>query len=222
MIRLIRKYRVLEDGYAWNLLMDEQNKTMVFSHGRLLFVFNWHPTASIPDYELPVQGPGKYVPILSTDEAPFSAARSARRWTPSTSRSMSRTAKGTNTRASGSTTPRGRRPSTCASADRRTGWRHRPRNHTENSGNGQTVAGVFVSLLQPHSIAAAAGRIATAKIAATGGPSLRAAALHRLDAGNRPGHTAVKLLQIEAGMRRSSTTMRPSTITVSTSAALPQ
>ena len=71
MIRLIRKYRVLEDGYAWNLLMDEQNKTMVFSHGRLLFVFNWHPTASIPDYELPVQGPGKYVPILSTDEARF-------------------------------------------------------------------------------------------------------------------------------------------------------
>ena len=71
MIRLIRKYRVLEDGYAWNLLMDEQNKTMVFSHGHLLFVFNWHPTASIPDYELPVQGPGKYVPILSTDEARF-------------------------------------------------------------------------------------------------------------------------------------------------------
>ena len=29
------------------------------------------PTASIPDYELPVQGPGKYVPILSTDEARF-------------------------------------------------------------------------------------------------------------------------------------------------------
>ena len=71
MIRLIKKYKVLADGYAWNLLMDEQNKTMVFSHGRLLFVFNWHPTASIPDYELPVQGPGKYVPVLSTDEKRF-------------------------------------------------------------------------------------------------------------------------------------------------------
>lgn len=71
MIRLVRKYKVLEGGYPWNLLMDERNKTMVFSHGRLLFVFNWHPTASIPDYELPVREPGKYVPVLSTDELRF-------------------------------------------------------------------------------------------------------------------------------------------------------
>ena len=71
MIALVRQYGVLSDGYAWNLLMDDLNKTMVFSHGRLLFVFNWHPAASIPDYELPVQGPGKYVPLLSTDEKRF-------------------------------------------------------------------------------------------------------------------------------------------------------
>lgn len=71
MIKLIKKYKVLQDGYPWNQLMDEQNKTMVFSHGNLLFVFNWHPSASIPDYELPVQGEGKYVPILSTDETRF-------------------------------------------------------------------------------------------------------------------------------------------------------
>ena len=71
MIKLVKRYKVLEDGYAWNLAMDECNKTMVFSHGNLLFVFNWHPTASIPDYELPVQAPGKYVPVLSTDERRF-------------------------------------------------------------------------------------------------------------------------------------------------------
>lgn len=71
MLQIIKKYKVLADGYPWNLLMDEQNKTIVFSHDRLLFVFNWHPTASIPDYELPVQGAGKYVPILSTDEKRF-------------------------------------------------------------------------------------------------------------------------------------------------------
>ena len=62
---------MLADGYAWNLLMDECNKTMAFAHGDLLFVFNWHPSASIPDYELPVQAPGKYVPLLSTDERRF-------------------------------------------------------------------------------------------------------------------------------------------------------
>ena len=77
MIKLIKKYKVLEDGYAWNLQMDEENKTIVFSHGKLLFVFNWHPTASIPDYELPVQQAGKYVPILSTDEKRFGGHETA-------------------------------------------------------------------------------------------------------------------------------------------------
>ena len=51
--------------------MDEPHKTMVFSHGDLLFVFNWHPSDSIPDYRLQVQAPGKFVPVLSTDEARF-------------------------------------------------------------------------------------------------------------------------------------------------------
>ncbi len=74
MIHLIKKYNVLSDGYPWNLQMDEQNKTIVFSHGDLLFVFNWHPSNSIPDYELPVRVAGKYVPILSTDERQFGGA----------------------------------------------------------------------------------------------------------------------------------------------------
>ena len=71
MIKLLKKYRVLADGYPYNLQMDEPNKTMVFSHGDLLFVFNWHPSASIPDYRLQVQAPGKFVPLLSTDEERF-------------------------------------------------------------------------------------------------------------------------------------------------------
>lgn len=71
MIRLVKRYGVLADGYPYNLLMDERNKTMVFSHDDLLFVFNWHPSASIPDYELPVQAAGRYLPVLSTDERRF-------------------------------------------------------------------------------------------------------------------------------------------------------
>ncbi len=71
MIDLIRTYGVLTAGYPWNLLIDEQNKTLVFAHESLLFVFNWHPSVSIPDYELPVQHVGKYRPILSTDESRF-------------------------------------------------------------------------------------------------------------------------------------------------------
>ncbi|MEG0788964.1 MAG: alpha-amylase family glycosyl hydrolase [Alistipes sp.] len=71
MLRFVRKYKVLDRGYAYSLLMDDHNQTMVFSHGNLLFVFNWHPTASIPDYELPVPEAGCYVPLLSTDELRF-------------------------------------------------------------------------------------------------------------------------------------------------------
>ena len=71
MIELIKENKVLSDGYPYNLLMDEENKTMVYSHRDLIFVFNWHPTAAIPDYELPVHEPGKYEVVLSTDEKRF-------------------------------------------------------------------------------------------------------------------------------------------------------
>ena len=71
MLLMVRRYGILADGYPYNLLMDEHNKTIVFAHGDLVFIFNWHPTASIPDYELPVRREGRYVPLLSTDEARF-------------------------------------------------------------------------------------------------------------------------------------------------------
>ncbi len=71
MLSLVKRFGVLSDGYPYNLLIDEKNKTMVFSHSSLVFVFNWHPTASIPDYEMPVPWPGRYTPLLSTDEERF-------------------------------------------------------------------------------------------------------------------------------------------------------
>jgi len=71
MLKLVKRYGVLADGYAYNLLMDQKNQTMAFSHGDLLFVFNWSPTASIPDYEVPVRDPGRYRIVLSTDEMRF-------------------------------------------------------------------------------------------------------------------------------------------------------
>lgn len=72
MIAFIRKHRILASGYAYNHLMDIRNKTVVFSHlGELLFVFNWHPSASIPDYEVPVPKPGRYKIVLSSDAEEF-------------------------------------------------------------------------------------------------------------------------------------------------------
>lgn len=72
MIGLMRRYGVLASGFAYNHLMDETNKTIVYSHrGDLLFVFNWHPQRSIPGYEVPVPAPGRYRIVLSSDAKRF-------------------------------------------------------------------------------------------------------------------------------------------------------
>ncbi len=68
MLAMAETYGVMRCGYAYNQLMDEANKTMAFSHGDLLFVFNWHPTASVADYRVPVPRAGRYRTLLATDD----------------------------------------------------------------------------------------------------------------------------------------------------------
>ena len=55
---------------AWLLLADENNKTVVYERGNLIFVFNFGPH-SIPDYEIPVRQTGDYQIILTTDDWTF-------------------------------------------------------------------------------------------------------------------------------------------------------
>ncbi len=71
MLRLVKRHKVLADGYPYLWQTDRDNKTLVFSHKGLLFVFNWHPQASLPDYVAQVPWAGKYVMELSTDEERF-------------------------------------------------------------------------------------------------------------------------------------------------------
>ncbi len=71
MISCVKKYKLLSAGYPYQLLMDEHNKTMVYRVRGLLFVVNWHATASVPNYEVNVGIAGKYTPILSSDELRF-------------------------------------------------------------------------------------------------------------------------------------------------------
>lgn len=107
------KYGILRDGYPYNLQMDTQNQTMAFSHGDLLFVFNWHPSASIPNYEVRVRVPGRYRPILSTDERRFGGTeRTDMRGSISPTPCRGRACP-----ASASTTPRARRRSSFAKSD---------------------------------------------------------------------------------------------------------
>ena len=71
MLKLVRKYDILDSGYAYNHLMDTANQTLVFSHGTTVFVFNWHPRNSIPDYAIPVPEPGSYRIVLTSDAPEF-------------------------------------------------------------------------------------------------------------------------------------------------------
>lgn len=71
MIELIRKYQVMISLFANQLNMDPANKTIVFERKNLVFVFNFHPFNSVPDYILPVPQTGEYRIILNSDDREF-------------------------------------------------------------------------------------------------------------------------------------------------------
>ncbi len=71
MLSLIKRHKLLSAGYPYSMQMDTHNKTMVFTLRNLLFIFNWHPAASVPDYIVSVPKAGKYTSILSSDEKRF-------------------------------------------------------------------------------------------------------------------------------------------------------
>uniref|UniRef100_H2ZI27 Alpha-amylase/branching enzyme C-terminal all beta domain-containing protein n=1 Tax=Ciona savignyi TaxID=51511 RepID=H2ZI27_CIOSA len=49
----------------------EGDKVMVFERAGLIFVFNFHPTKSYPDYKIPVRQCGSYKIMLDTDDHCF-------------------------------------------------------------------------------------------------------------------------------------------------------
>jgi 1,4-alpha-glucan branching enzyme len=71
MIDLIKNQRVLDSEFATQLNMDEANKTIVFSRGQLVFIFNFHPFNSIPGYIFTVPEQGEYKIVLSTDNKDY-------------------------------------------------------------------------------------------------------------------------------------------------------
>eukprot|EP01147_Barroeca_monosierra_P011040 gene11040-3109_t len=72
------KMQRLEDQYHW--LQSEpgfvtckhnDDKVIAFERAGLVFAFNFHATKSFPDYRIAVEFPGKYRPIVSTDDSKF-------------------------------------------------------------------------------------------------------------------------------------------------------
>ena len=71
MLKVVKKYNVLSDGYPYKWHTDHENQTIAYSHKGLYFVFNWSPENSCPDYRVEVPWAGKYTVELSTDESRF-------------------------------------------------------------------------------------------------------------------------------------------------------
>jgi 1,4-alpha-glucan branching enzyme len=68
MIKLCKENHLFDHEFPKLLNLDELNKTIIFERGHLIFVFNFHVSASIPDYEFPVSKMGDYKIILNSDD----------------------------------------------------------------------------------------------------------------------------------------------------------
>ena len=70
MIAFMKETHVNQTQPGWLLKADEENKTVVYERGNLIFVFNWG-TKSIPDYKIPVRETGDYRIIFTSDDKAF-------------------------------------------------------------------------------------------------------------------------------------------------------
>jgi 1,4-alpha-glucan branching enzyme len=71
MLKLVSENNLLFSDWAKQLNMDDANKTIVFERNGLIFIFNFHISHSIPDYQFVVPEPGDYKIILNTDNSAF-------------------------------------------------------------------------------------------------------------------------------------------------------
>lgn len=71
MIDLARAYNLQRAPYPKLLNIDQTNQTLIFERAGLIFVFNWHPVNSIPNYQFNVPEPGDYKLALSSDDWQF-------------------------------------------------------------------------------------------------------------------------------------------------------
>jgi 1,4-alpha-glucan branching enzyme len=70
LLKMVKKFHLFDEGYANGMHTDTTNQILAFERSGLLFVFNFNPSASLPDYGLACR-PGIYTPVLSTDRTEY-------------------------------------------------------------------------------------------------------------------------------------------------------
>jgi 1,4-alpha-glucan branching enzyme len=71
MIKMLTENQVLSAYPAQQLNMDQHNHTIICERANLIFIFNFSPTNSVPDYVFSVPKSGKYKIILNSDSKKF-------------------------------------------------------------------------------------------------------------------------------------------------------
>ncbi len=71
MLALVKKHKTLKAQDLQNLWIDEQNKIIAYKKGGLVFLFNFNPAESFPDFKLQTFEDGNYKVIFDTDQKIF-------------------------------------------------------------------------------------------------------------------------------------------------------
>jgi len=71
MLILLKTYNVLMAKDLENLWIDEGQKLLAFKKGGLIFLFNFNPSVSFSEYELPTGDIGEYKIVFDSDEKIF-------------------------------------------------------------------------------------------------------------------------------------------------------
>src|SRR5690606_37142416 len=68
MLALDAQFNLLTDPLIEQIHIHEERKLLIFRRGPLVFIFNFHPLHSCPDYRIGVPDPHDYRIVLNTDE----------------------------------------------------------------------------------------------------------------------------------------------------------
>jgi 1,4-alpha-glucan branching enzyme len=71
MIHLMLEENLMGGGIPQSLCIDQERKIIAFCKEDFLFIFNFHPTESYPDFELTIHEDGCFQVFLDTDEHRF-------------------------------------------------------------------------------------------------------------------------------------------------------
>jgi 1,4-alpha-glucan branching enzyme len=70
-ISLAKAHNLMLADDLLNLWIDEEEKILAYKKADLIFLFNFNPVKSFPDFALPVEKPGEYQVIFNSDEIIF-------------------------------------------------------------------------------------------------------------------------------------------------------